>query len=126
MDALNDRERKFVESYCSDAKFNGTKAAINAGYSEKSARSKASQLLTKVNIHDAIQEFMNKESEKASITVQSLIEELNENRRVALEAETPQASAANAATMGKARLCGLDVQKIENSVKVIKADDNEW
>lgn len=126
MGELNDRERKFVESYCSDAKFNGTKAAVNAGYSEKSARSKASQLLTKVNIHNAIQEFMNKESEKASITVQSLIEELNENRRVALEAETPQASAANAATMGKARLCGLDVQKIENSVKVIKADDNEW
>ncbi len=126
MALLNDRERKFVESYCSDAKFNGTKAAINAGYSEKTARSKASQLLTKVNIQDAVQDFMNKESEKASVTVQSLIEELNENRRIALEAETPQASAANAATMGKARLCGLDVQKIENSVKVIKADDNEW
>ena len=31
-------------------KFNATKAAIEAGYSEKSARSKASQLLTIVNI----------------------------------------------------------------------------
>jgi phage terminase small subunit len=42
------------------------------------------------------------------ITVMKLLEELEAARLKALNADTPQASAAVAATMGKARLTGLD------------------
>lgn len=75
---LNAKETLFVQYYCSDAKFNATKAAILAGYSEKSARSKASQLLTKVNIQAAIQEFMSRVTEEAEVTTLYLVKRLKE------------------------------------------------
>lgn len=49
---MTDRQRRFIEEYCID--FNGTRAALKAGYSEKTARSLACQLLTNVNIKGAI------------------------------------------------------------------------
>lgn len=56
--------------------FNGTKAAIRAGYSEKTARIKASQLLSKVNIQERIrelQESQNKPIEQRYIISRELI-----------------------------------------------------
>ena len=49
---LTDKQEKFCYEYCLD--LNGTQAAIRAGYSENTARSIASQLLTKLNIQDKI------------------------------------------------------------------------
>ena len=46
--------------------------------------------------------------ERFMITVESLIEELQEIKLVALGAETPQCGAAVAAVLGKAKLAGLD------------------
>lgn len=43
------KEIIFVKEYIKD--FNGTRAAIEAGYSEKSARSAASRMLTLSLIH---------------------------------------------------------------------------
>lgn len=43
------RQRVFIETYLSNG-FNGTKAAIIAGYSEKTANEQASRLLANVNI----------------------------------------------------------------------------
>ena len=45
---LTNKQRRFCEEYVID--WNGTRAAIAAGYSEKSAREQASQNLTKLNI----------------------------------------------------------------------------
>ena len=70
---LNDREKAFVEAYCGVAKFNGSKAAIIAGYSAKTARSKASQLLTKVNIQEYIEKFMTQATEKALCTTEDVV-----------------------------------------------------
>lgn len=50
---------------------------------------------------------------KVQITVEDLIRELEEARTVAMTCETPQSSAAIAATMGKAKLLGLDKQVVE-------------
>jgi phage terminase small subunit len=49
---LSPQRRKFVEAFC--ACFNGTKAALAAKYSAKTARIQASQLLTILNIKIAI------------------------------------------------------------------------
>ena len=76
MGELTAKERMFVESYCGDSKFNATKAAIKAGYSEKTARSKGSQLLTKVNVQEAVQDFMAKASEKALVTTAEVVSRL--------------------------------------------------
>lgn len=50
------------------------------------------------------------------VTVDSLLAELEEARQAALAAEpAPQSSAAVAATMGKAKLMGLDKQVVEHT-----------
>ena len=54
---------------------------------------------------------------KAQITVEDLLRELEEARVVAMTCETPQSSAAIAATMGKAKLLGFDKQIVELSGK---------
>jgi hypothetical protein len=51
---LKGKQRAFVEAYVGEAKFNGKAAAITAGYAEKTAVVKASQLLTIVNVSAAI------------------------------------------------------------------------
>lgn len=69
---LTAKERLFVEAYCGNG-FNGTKAAIEAGYSERTARSKASQLLTKVNVQDYIQSFMGEATQQALISTVDVV-----------------------------------------------------
>ena len=49
---LSGKELLFISEYLKD--FNATRAAIEAGYSKKTARSIASTMLTKVNIQDEI------------------------------------------------------------------------
>ena len=53
---LNERQRRFVVAFIGWARGNATKAAIFAGYSERTARVQASQLLSKLNIQAAIEE----------------------------------------------------------------------
>lgn len=52
---------------------------------------------------------------KHDITIAKLLEELEQARTVAMHQEKPQAAAMVAATMGKARITGLDKQIIELS-----------
>lgn len=54
--SLTTKEQRFVEEYVKD--FNGTQAAIRAGYSKNSARVIASQNLTKLNIKSKIEELL--------------------------------------------------------------------
>lgn len=49
------------------------------------------------------------------ITVDDLLSELEEARQLAMTADTPQSSAAVTATMGKAKLLGLDKQIIDHT-----------
>lgn len=48
------RHKRFVQEYLKD--FNGTRAAIEAGYSPKSAKQQASRLLTYANVHALLAE----------------------------------------------------------------------
>ena len=75
---LTDKQEKFCYEYCMD--FNATQAAIRAGYSENTARSIASQLLTKLNIQDKIKEKQNNLAETAGV---SRLKILNEHMKLA-------------------------------------------
>lgn len=108
---LTAKQQRFVEEYCSNG-FNATQAAITAGYSKKTAQEQGSQTLSNLMVQSAIQEFMDRATKRAEITVDDLIKELDENRRLALD--VTQVAAANQATMGKAKLLGLDVQKVDH------------
>lgn len=76
---------------------------------------KASEALRHVGISARVNELRAMAAKKHEVTVHSLIAELEEARAIALQAETPQTSAAVSATMGKAKLCGLDKQVIEHT-----------
>lgn len=71
-------------------------------------RNEASKLLKNRDITIMLQNASNIAMAKAVITREDLIAELEEARIAALSAETPQAGAATSATMGKAKLLGMD------------------
>lgn len=75
---LNDRQEKFCYEYCMD--LNATQAAIRAGYSENTARSQASQLLTKLNIQARIRYLQDNLAETAGL---SRLRVLNEHMKMA-------------------------------------------
>ncbi|HDS3404953.1 TPA: terminase small subunit [Citrobacter freundii] len=77
----------------------------------------AKSLLDNNKIATRVAELQGEIKQRHNVTVDSLIAELEEARQAALTAETPQSSAAVAATMGKAKLTGLDKQVIEVSGK---------
>lgn len=78
----------------------------------------ASKLLADAKVALRISELQQEHRNKHDVTVSGLLEELEEARQRALSAETPQASAAVAATMGKARLTGLDKVLIDLTADV--------
>ena len=111
--ALTIKQELFVAAYCSNG-YNATKAAIYAGYSESSAGSIGSENLQKPEIVEAIDAHKLMMSKRCGITLQSLIDELEEARQAALGAETVQSSVAVAATQAKAKLTGMDKLVIDN------------
>lgn len=111
---LTTKQELFVSAYCSNG-FNATQAAIEAGYSVDSAREIGSENLTKPDIAEAVDRYKLSIKKRHGITIESLLKELEDARVAALSAETPQSSAAIAATMGKAKLTGLDKHIVEVS-----------
>ena len=71
-DSLNERQAAFVREYLVD--FNASQAAIRAGYSEKTARSISSELLTKPDILSAIAKGQELLARRTEITQEKVLE----------------------------------------------------
>lgn len=71
---LNEMQELFCREYLKD--FNGSEAAKRAGYSAKTARTIASQLLTKLDIQQRIAEQANAHIAKVEDGVDKIIQEL--------------------------------------------------
>ena len=71
---LTKKERIFADEYVKTT--NGTQSAITAGYSEKTARSKGSQLLTKINVRQYTDAVMNERSKDTIATADEVLEYL--------------------------------------------------
>ena len=108
---LTPKQQRFVLEYLKD--HNGTQAAIRTGYSESTARQQGSRLLTDPRVLAAVRAGQKKVAKKAEVTVDSLMAELEQARKLALKEK--QASAAVTATMGKGKLAGLLVEKHKHS-----------
>ena len=72
--ALSLKQKTFCQEYIID--FNGAQSAIRAGYSKKTAKVKASQLLTIINIQSEILAAIKKRSERTGITQDRVVLEL--------------------------------------------------
>ncbi len=94
-----------------------TDAYAAAGY--KGDRKAASNLWTNVDIKERVTELQSKAVKKVEITVDSLAQELEEARAIALAEK--QSSAAVSATMGKAKLFGLGVEnrRMSGTIQIV-------
>lgn len=71
---LTDNQKRFCEEYIID--LNGTKAAIRAGYSEKTAEVQASRLLRNAKVLEFVSQLKEKRSERTEITADMVVKEL--------------------------------------------------
>lgn len=76
---------------------------------------KASELLKSGKVTVRIEQLRKDHKMRHNINIDVLLLELEEARQAALGAENPQSSAAVAATMGKAKILGLDKQVIDHT-----------
>jgi len=103
MQELTIKQQRFIEEYVID--FNATKAAINAGYSEKTARSIGCELLTKPDIRSAIKQQLEQLSADSYVSREVILTGLLKEAMGTGENSTP-ASRVNAwSQLGK--LSGL-------------------
>lgn len=91
---LTDKQRRFVEFYCGECKFNATQAAIKAGYSENTARNTGYENMTKPDILKGIQEFMNQVTNEALVTTEWIV------GRLKLESERDDEGSSHSARIG--------------------------
>lgn len=115
--ALTPKQEAFALAYVETG--NASEAyrrAYNAGKMKAEVIAvKASELLAHGKVSVRVAELQAGHVERHKLTVDDLLRELEEARVAALTAETAQSSAAVAATMGKAKLLGMDKQVIEHS-----------
>tara|TARA_R110002126_G_scaffold89252_2_gene213395 strand:- start:7893 stop:8282 length:390 start_codon:yes stop_codon:yes gene_type:complete len=71
---LNERQKTFCKEFIID--FNATRAAIKAGYKEKTARSIGSENLTKPNIQEYIAELTQARNKRVEVTADRVVQEL--------------------------------------------------
>jgi phage terminase small subunit len=87
-----------------------TAAYAEAGY--EGDRTAASRLSTNVNVQARVAELQEKAAERTIVTVEDIAAQLDEDRTYAREKGA--AAAAVSATLGKAKVLGLIVDKAEN------------
>jgi phage terminase small subunit len=80
-----------------------------AGY--RPHRQNAARLMTNDAIKARLAELQGSAAERAMVTVETIADQLDEDRRLAHQ--KGQASAAVAASMAKAKLYGLDVERVQ-------------
>ena len=69
---LTDKQERFCQEYCVD--MNATQAAIRAGYSEKGARVRGTELLAIRNITERVKELQGDLEERTTMSKLDLIE----------------------------------------------------
>ena len=107
MPGLTPKREAFCREYLVDQ--NATQAAMRAGYSEATAQQQGSRLLLNVMVQARVAELQSDIAERNEVTVDSIVAELEEARSQAVA--LGQASAAVAASMGKAKVCGLLIDR---------------
>ena len=112
---LTIKQERFVQAYIETG--NASEAyrrAYDAGNMKQETISvKANELLNHGKVAVRLEELQSKAEKRHSVTVDDILRELEEARTMAATLERPQVSAMVAASMGKAKLLGLEVNKTE-------------
>lgn len=125
--ALTIKQEKFCMVYVETG--NASEAyrqAYNAeNMSNEAIGVEACRLLDNPSVSLKVKELKSGHTKRHEITIDDLVKELEEARACALNGETKQTSAAVAATMGKAKLLGLVVDKTDIKLTNVKELTNE-
>lgn len=114
---LYTKQQRFVDEYCVD--FNGTQAAIRAGYSANTAAMQAARLLSYDKIKKALEERKIEIAEESKLKASDVIDEL---RRIAFSDITQVMSfSASKAKIKSSKKLSEDAKKIVASVSQTKA-----
>jgi phage terminase small subunit len=109
---LSAKRQRFVDEYCID--FNGTQAAIRAGYSANSAAIQAARLLINDNVRKALDEKRLEIAESSKLKVSDVIDEL---KKIAFSDITQVISFNNSkAKIKSSRKLSEDARKVIASV----------
>lgn len=103
----NAKHEKFAQEVAKGK--SATEAYVDAGYAPH--RQAASRLLSNVDVQLRVSELQNRGAERAELTVEALLDELEEARTLAAELKQPAAMVA--ASMGKGKVAGLIIDKAE-------------
>lgn len=102
----NPRHELFAQALAGAA--TADEAYVEAGY--KQNRGNATTLKAKQSVRDRVAEILGNAAKRSNVTIESLGAELEEARRLALRKSAP--SAAVQSTMGKAKVYGFLVDKV--------------
>ena len=122
---LTEKERIFADEYIKTT--NATQSAIKAGYSEKSASSKGSQLLRKVKVRKYIDGVMEKRSKNTIATADEVLEYLtkvmNGEEKDAFGLDTSITDRTKAAELlGKRHMLFTDKVKLDAEIEIDISD----
>lgn len=95
---MTPKRDQFVKEYLVD--LNATQAAIRAGYSEKTAKSIGQQLLTKLDVQQAITKSQTTRAERTEITQDYVL------ARLKIESERTEEGSSHAARVSAINLLG--------------------
>lgn len=122
---LTEKERIFADEYIKTT--NATQSAIKAGYAEKSASSKGSQLLRKVKVRKYIDDVMEKRSKNTIATADEVLEYLtkvmNGEEKDAFGLDVSIADRTKAAELlGKRHMLFTDKVKLDAEIEIDISD----
>ena len=123
--SLTEKERIFADEYIKTT--NATQSAIKAGYAEKSASSKGSQLLRKVKVRKYIDDVMEKRSKNTIATADEVLEYLtkvmNGEEKDAFGLDASIADRTKAAELlGKRHMLFTDKVKLDAEIEIDISD----
>ena len=122
---LTEKERIFADEYIKTT--NATQSAIKAGYSEKSASSKGSQLLRKVKVRQYIDEVMESRSKNTIATADEVLKYLtkvmNGEEKDAFGLDVSVADRTKAAELlGKRHMLFTEKVKLDAEIEIDISD----
>ncbi|MBR1362940.1 terminase small subunit [Bradyrhizobium ottawaense] len=110
MTELTPKRRRFCQEYVLDS--NGTAAAIRAGFSDRTAKSQASQMLDMPAVKEEIERLQKAAADARNITLDKLYLKLEEACQIARRKES--ASGMVAAVTALAKLSGLWIDQVDD------------
>jgi len=116
----NPKHESFAQHWATGL-YTEIEAYEKAGYKPDAAN--ANKLTRNHQIIARVREIQAAAQKRHDFTVDDMVMELNENRRISIQKE--QMAAANAASMGKAKVLGMVVDKVKDVTDLDNLNDDE-